>query len=136
MPIFQFNKLIRDKLPEMYGSLHQRIMSRQLSEIALLGALLDKDDEETGELRAAIGDRVKMTDELADKRQIALDFAAIAGISEEEIESRRLEKLEEKGGFSSGIFVEKIMLEQGDEWINYYRGEPNKYPELSDEEDV
>ena len=136
MPTFRFNKIIRNKLPEMYDSLHQRITSRRLTGVALLGALLNKDNEETEELQAVIGDRVKMIDELADKRQIALDFAAIAGISEEEIESRRLEKLEEKGGFSSGIFVEKIMLEQGDEWTDYYRGEPNKYPELSDEENV
>lgn len=130
MPVFKFNKLVRDKLPEIYESLRERIVSRNLGGTDLLSALADKDVEETLELKACIGNKEKMIDELADKRQIQLDFATIAGVTEEEIEARRQTKFQKKGGFADGVFVETIELEDGDEWIEYYRKEPEKYKEL------
>ena len=131
MPIFQFNKLVRDKLPGLYITLQQKIISRKLTGTELLIALRRKLIEEASELPFKAGTREEIINELSDVEQVMKDIKSELDITDEEIEVARKRKFDEKGGFSEGVFVHQIELRNDDKWIEYYRKEPAKYPELN-----
>lgn len=130
MPTFKFEKLVRRKLPAMYKQLNQKITSRQLSDKEFLYALRAKLAEEADEIPIESGDTQKIIQELSDVQQVIEDIKQRLDISSEEIEKARQDKLDKKGNFSDGTFVETISLDESDEWVKYYRNEPSKYPEL------
>lgn len=129
MPKFRFNKLVRDKLPRMYAELNQKIVTRRLTGPELLQALQNKLMEEAAEIPFEKGARDEIVSEIADLEQVIDDMKVAAGISDDEVRLAKLKKLEKKGGFSEGVYVDSIELEDGDEWVEYYRREPKKYPE-------
>lgn len=129
MPSFRFNKLVRDKLPEMYGELNQKIVSRRLVGRELLIQLRAKLVEESAEIPIEDDDREAIIREISDAKQAIKDMQELLNITDEEVEAARLEKFDKKGGFLDGVFVELIELEDNDEWVEYYRKEPYKYPE-------
>ena len=131
MPTFQFNKLVRDKLPQLYARLQQTIITKKLSKDELLLALRQKLIEESREIPFESGSRAEVISELSDVEQVMDDIRAQLGISREEIDEAKQKKFVKKGGFSDGIFVEQIQLNDDDEWVDYYRAEPSKYPEIS-----
>jgi predicted house-cleaning noncanonical NTP pyrophosphatase (MazG superfamily) len=131
MPTFQFNKLVRDKLPDIYEKLGQRIVWRQLTGMDLLKALRSKLVEESEEIPFEEEDRENVIDELGDVEQVIDDIKTKLGISVEEIRGAKQRKFAKKGGFSNGIFVESIELKDGDKWVDYYRQEPEKYKEVA-----
>lgn len=133
MPTFHFNKLVRGKLPEIYDGLNQKITFRRLIGKELLSQLRAKIVEEVSEIPIESDDRVAIIDEIGDAEQGLEDMKTLLKISDDEVEAARLEKLERKGGFTDGIFVETIELEDDDTWVDYYRKEPNKYPEVQDD---
>jgi len=130
MPIFQFNKLVRDKLPAVYTELNEKIVFRKLRGVELLRRLGEKLLEEVAEIPFEEGTREQIIDELSDVEQVMDDIKAQLDISDEEIRAAKSKKFAKKGGFSDGIFVETIELTDDDEWVKYYRQEPNKYAEL------
>ncbi len=130
MPTFQFNKLVRDKLPTHYRQLEQVITFKKLSGLKLLQALRNKLIEETTELPFEDKNRDTLIEELSDVEQVLNDIKTELNISDEEVEAARQKKFSKKGGFLDGIFVELITLADDDEWVSYYRAEPEKYPEI------
>jgi predicted house-cleaning noncanonical NTP pyrophosphatase (MazG superfamily) len=130
MPRFQFNKLVRDRLPDIYEELGQRITWRRLIGRELLKRLRDKLVEEAAEIPIESEDRETIIDELADVEQVTDDIKERLDISDEEVKLAKEKKFAKKGGFSEGIFVEVIELDDGDEWVEYYRREPKKYKEV------
>ncbi len=132
MPTFKFEKLVRSKLPAMYKQLNQKITSRQLSDKEVLHALRAKLVEEADEIPIESGDTQKIIQELSDVQQVIEDIKQRLDISSEQIEKARQDKLDKKGNFSDGTFVETIALDESDEWVKYYRNEPSKYPELKE----
>ena len=134
MPTFQFNKLVRDGLPKMYDELKQVIVQRKLSGKEMLIALRAKLVEESAEIPFEGGDRQKIIEELSDVEQVIADIREQLSLSIEQIEDARKKKLSKKGGFAQGVFVETIRLEDGDEWVKYYRREPAKYPEIKSDD--
>jgi predicted house-cleaning noncanonical NTP pyrophosphatase (MazG superfamily) len=130
MPIFQFNKLVRDKLPQLYVDLRQTIISRKLTGAELLIALRRKLIEEAGEVPFESGTREEIINELSDVEQVMKDIKSETNITDEEVEAARQRKFNEKGGFSDGIFVEQIKLHDDDKWVEYYRAELLRYPEI------
>jgi len=130
MPTFQFNKLVRDKLPAKYGDLNQKIVFQMLKDKELLLRLREKMLEEAAEIPFETGTREQIINELSDVEQVMSDIKAHLDISSDEVETARQKKFAKKGGFSNGIFVESIELQDDDEWVDYYRKEPSKYPEI------
>ncbi len=131
MPTFRLNKLIRNKLVEMYDDLGQGIVSRQLGGKGLQLALRDKIFEETSEIPIESGSRQDIIDEIADVEQVLDDLKSSLSITDDDVQQAKARKLDNKGGFSNGIFVETITLDDNDEWVEYYRNEPRKYTEIS-----
>lgn len=129
MPTFAFHKLIRDKLPTMYAELNQRTVSRKLNGVEWLQALRTKLIEEAAEIPLEADNKEEIVGEISAVEQVLRDLKAALGISDQEVEAARLQKFAKKGGFSEGVFVETIELSDDDEWVAYYRQEPDKYPE-------
>ena len=129
MPRFRFQKLVRDMLPASYASLDQKIVARRLTGKELLSAMRVKLIEEAAEIPFEDGSREDLTNEISDIQQVLDDMKAACGLSDEEVARAQETKFKKKGGFAEGIFVETIELNDGDEWVGYYRKDPKKYPE-------
>lgn len=125
--VFRLNKLVRDKLPNMMEELGQLPEVTTLSGLELKQALIRKIAEELSELDPEADDYQK---ELADLNQAVKDLNEISG-GEETIEAIRHELLDKKGGFRSGQYITNLALSRDDEWVEYYREEPERYPERS-----
>lgn len=133
MPTFRFNKLVRDNFRPIYDKLGQTIRTRELSTDQLKDEIRRKIIEEAKELPIHSVSTEEMAGELADIQQALDDLADKCGVSSEQITKKKAAKFAEKGGFSEGLFVETITLDDNDKWVQYYRNEPEKYPEIEEE---
>jgi len=129
MPIFIFNKLVRDKLQDEYERMGQKAVYRTLSKSELSVALANKIIEEIREIPEG-GTKDDIASELADARQAMEDLMNLHGIKEADIQNIKQKKFDKKGGFAAGAFVESLELEDGDEWVEYYRKEPAIFLEV------
>ncbi len=129
MPKFIFNRLVRDKLPAEYEKLGEKATYRKLSELQHLEALREKVIEELREvpLDGSIEDFEK---EVADTQQAIDDLVALKGANPQAIHDIKLKKADKKGGFKGGHFVETLELSDDDEWVEYYRQEPDRHKEI------
>lgn len=102
---------------------------KTLTDAELFDALKQKAIEEVNEIPAD-GSKQDIAEELADVLQVLEDIARRAGISWVDITKAKEKKFDKKGGFSEGLFVEKVELNADDEWVAYYRKSPEKYKEM------
>lgn len=130
MPIFQLNKLIRDKLPVFYESIGQKANLRVLKKDEHTTALINKIIEEVDEIPTKNVTKKKLAEEIADIQQAIDDLEKLHDISPADIAKAQKAKNEYKGGFSKGIFIETLELQENDTWIDYYRAEPDRFPEV------
>jgi predicted house-cleaning noncanonical NTP pyrophosphatase (MazG superfamily) len=93
-----FNKLVRDKIPEIIADSGQKASFRVLDESEMMSFLEKKLDEEVAEFHES-----KTLDELADIVEVLFAIAESLGHSAFELGSRRRRKLFERGGFSKRI---------------------------------
>jgi len=129
MPIFIFNKLVRDKLRDEYERIGQKASFRTLSRSELSTELINKMTEEIREV-AESGTKEEITSELADVRQAMEDFMKLHSIDEVDIKKAQQKKFDKKGGFAEAVFVESLELKDDDEWVEYYRANPAMYLEI------
>lgn len=133
MPTFIFNKLIRDKLKDLYIELDQQAEYKQLTSEELTEALKQKLIEEVKELLASHS-RDDIVSELADIQQVIQDLMAHEKVSGDEVEAKRVDKFDKKGGFADGHYVSTLRLKKDDEWVDYYRKSPDIFKEIDDDE--
>jgi predicted house-cleaning noncanonical NTP pyrophosphatase (MazG superfamily) len=95
------NKLVRDKIPAICQANGDTPHFRVIDDEEYLKALLDKDDEESQELREN-----PSLEELADKLEVLYAIANLLGHSPAEVENARVKKAKERGGFAKRIFLE------------------------------
>lgn len=94
----EYNKLVRDKIPEWLDSKGVSYEKRIADEVEYKVELIKKLQEEVDEFKEA-GD----IEELADVLEVV---EALRGLPEyTEVEKVRLEKLKEKGGFEQRIIL-------------------------------
>lgn len=98
-----YNKLVRDRIPDIIRADGKKLKSRVLSDEEHLEALLTKVEEELKELREA-----KNAEELADLHEVLLAIGDVLGISREELEKVRANKVAKRGGFQQKIFLEEV----------------------------
>lgn len=130
MPVFRLNKLIRDKLPAIYESIGQKAKLRILSKDEHTQALLDKIVEEVNEIPESNLTKKKLVEEIADIQQALDDIKKLHGIASEDVAKAQKAKDEYKGGFSRGVYLEELELPPNDTWIDYYRADPDRFPEV------
>lgn len=100
----EFNKLVRDKIPEVITNRGERVESAKLSGDALVLALRKKLVEESFEaLDAKSGD--ELLSELADVQEVLYSLCNELNISKDHLEEERQKKFEKRGGFNSGFML-------------------------------
>jgi predicted house-cleaning noncanonical NTP pyrophosphatase (MazG superfamily) len=99
-----YNKLVRDKIPEIIEASGKKFETRVASKEEHTELLEKKLQEEVNEF---IED--KNLDELADIMEVVFGLARNLGYSEEDLNRKRDEKKEERGGFEEGIVLEKVL---------------------------
>lgn len=131
---FKLSKLVRDKIPELFDTLHHTTRTRRLEGTELVTALKAKLIEEATELaQTSPSDQKHELEELADILQVLLDMTAARGLTMETVETVRQAKFDVKGGFNHGIFVDTVCVPSDDEkWLAYYRANPERFPEQID----
>lgn len=99
-----YGKLVRDRIPEIiYNDIGEKPKVRKLTERKEIDtALLRKLVEEALEVQSAL-DRSTLLEELADVEQVLIAIRAFYGISPQELEWVRKQKLSTHGGFSEMI---------------------------------
>lgn len=98
MPVY--NKLIRDKIPEIIESEGKDYKIETLDEEEYIDSLNAKLQEELDEYLES-GD----AKELADLLEVIYAIMDYKGISREEMESIRMKKKKERGGFEDKLFL-------------------------------
>lgn len=98
-----YNKLVRDKIPEMIEADGKTCKTRILSEEEYIAALEEKLNEEVAEYQAD-----KTLEEMADVLEVLHAICVARGYSLEDLEKVRVKKAEERGGFWERIFLESV----------------------------
>ena len=128
MPEFFLNKIVRDNYKDEYPKMGQEAKFIDLTPEQHKELLIKKFIEEASEIDLNES-KEEITGELADLMQIFKDLMTLLGISEQQVEEYRQLKLNKKGGFTNGVYVESIKMNDDDEWVDYYRKKPDVFPE-------
>lgn len=101
-----YNKLIRDRIPEIMEARGVKFKTSILSQDDYKNELLNKLVEESREVQAAKTDRSELIKELGDVLEV-IDYLIIAfGFDSEEIRAVKSERKESRGGFAEKLFLE------------------------------
>lgn len=130
MPKFTFKKLIRDKILEEHLKVGHNIDYSFLSGNELKEALRLKLHEEADEIPIRDEADEEIIEEIADVQQIIDDLKSTYGLSDEAVREVQQKKSDKKGGFQRGVYVNTVEVDEGDEWVDYYRKSPVKYHEV------
>ncbi len=103
-----YNKLVRDRIPEIIQSQGEAPVTRILSDGEYLACLNRKLREETEEY---LNDN--NIEELCDVLEVISALYAALGYSAQDTEQIRATKAEKNGAFSNRIFLEKVITESG-----------------------
>ena len=104
MKTIVYNKLVRDKIPEIIEKDGKTCTCSVLSDEEYLKKLDEKLGEEQAEYQES-----KSMEELADLLEVMHAVAAARGSSMEEVEKIRQEKARKRGGFEKKILLEKVV---------------------------
>lgn len=100
MWIKKYNKLVRDRIPEIISANGQECTTETLSDSDYIRLLDVKLDEELAEYHED-----PCIEELADLLEVLYAAAAARGYSASELEHVRKKKTEERGGFDKKILL-------------------------------
>ena len=95
-----YNKLVRDKIPEIIAQQGESANIRVLSDKEYTAALEQKLDEETAEFH-----KEKNLEELADILEVVYALADDLGYSKDDLLHAYNQKHEKRGGFQNRIFL-------------------------------
>ncbi len=126
---FKVDKLIRDKLPGLMRQNNVTIFERVMETDEYRKRLKDKILEEAYEAFMAETESEHI-EELADLLEVIHALGKVCGISIEEIDQKRLQKKEQKGGFEGRIYSPYVEVASDHENIRYYLSRPEQYPEM------
>jgi len=96
----EFNKAIRDKIPEIIQKDGHTCNVQSLSDEKFIIEIEKKLSEEVTEYQ-----NDKNPEGLADILEVVYRIAQLQGISKEELEKIRIKKLQERGGFEKNLFL-------------------------------
>lgn len=103
MSVIKYDKLVRDRIPEIIRRGGKRCTVRKLSQEEYLQRVDAKLDEELAEYH-----RDRNVEELADLLEVLYAAAIARGYTLEELERVRAEKAEQRGGFSQGWLLLEV----------------------------
>ena len=95
-----YNKAIRDKIPDIIRNSGRECLVKELSDDVFLAELEKKLFEEVQEYHES-----KSVLELADIIEVGLRIASLRGVSGEELEVMRMNKVVQRGAFENNFFL-------------------------------
>ena len=101
-----YDKLVRDKIPEIIEKSGKQYEIEILSDEKYLEMIDKKLDEELMEYH-----KDKNLEELADLLEVIYAATTARGYSIEDLEKVRVEKVEKRGGFDKKILLKKVIEE-------------------------
>ena len=132
MPRFRFDKLVRDKIVEHQLKSGARPKYRRLDKNDHKEELIKKIIEEAREVLSA--SEKSLASEIADVQQAVDDLIEQFNLTEEDIKASKELKRQKNGAFKKGIYVDYVDLDEDDPFTDYYRNNPDRYPEVSEKE--
>lgn len=126
---FKMDKLGRDLGSEQFRAVGVTPHDRMMEPTEFAARLRDKLIEESYE---AIAETTPegMTEELADVLEVIYALGTTLNITPEQIETARLEKRHEKGGFDARMYCEYITMPDDHPYVEYFSKKKDKYPEI------
>lgn len=106
MEVITYNKLVRDRIPEIIEKDGKNCETEVLSDDDYLAMLDAKLDEELTEYH-----QDKNIEELADLMEVIYAVAEARGYSIEQLESVRKDKAEKRGSFKDKIFLKTVQAQ-------------------------
>ena len=106
----KYNKLVRDRIPEIIESSGRTCVTEILSDEDYLKMLDAKLDEELAEYHAD-----QNIEELADLMEVIRTCAVARGYTLEELGRVREEKAAKRGGFEKRILLKEVWMNPGNE---------------------
>ena len=103
----KYNKLVRDKIPEIIERDGKNANFRTLSDEEYINELKKKSYEELDEFCAAVTSK-EAVEELADLLEIIHAHVEVLGTSFDVVEQVRQRKAMDRGGFKNKIFLENV----------------------------
>ena len=100
-----YNKLVRDKIPEIIEEDGKTCKTRILSDEEYIASLEAKLNEEVAEYQED-----KNLEEMADVLEVLQAICIARGYSLEELEVMRAKKADERGGFAEKIYLEYVEI--------------------------
>lgn len=104
MKIIRYDKLVRDKIPEIIRASGRSCATEVLSDAAYLRMIDAKLDEELAEYH-----QDQNLEELADLLEVLRAAAIARGFTLDELESVRAQKAAERGGFAQKILLKEVV---------------------------
>ena len=104
MAVKVYNKLVRDKIPEIIEQDGKKCTVRVLDDEEYLKALDAKMDEELAEYH-----KDQNVEELADLLEVLYAAAEARGFTRDEMETVRKRKAEKRGRFKEKLFLESVI---------------------------
>lgn len=101
-----YNKLVRDKIPEIIQNANKIAVTEVVSDEEYLMLLDEKFVEESKEYYES-----RDLEELADVLEVIYSIVKARGISIEELENIRKKKLEKRGSFGNKVFLKEVVEE-------------------------
>ncbi len=98
-----YNKLVRDRIPEIIEADGKTCTTRILSDGEYVACLEEKLNEEVAEYQADHN-----LEEMADILEVLQAICIAKGYSLEELEALRANKAKKRGGFQKRIFLESV----------------------------
>lgn len=102
MPVY--NKLVRDRIPQVIEATGKEFRTRILDEEEYKKELIIKLKEESEEYFAAESPKESL-EELADMLEVIRALAVVHGATWEELEALREKKAEARGGFQERVYL-------------------------------
>ena len=103
-----YDKLVRDNIPEIIRTNGGEPHFRKLNDEEYWKYLLNKDNEELEEVRAASSLKERKQ-ELADKLELIRAMAEFNGFTLQDIINEADSKKEKRGGFQKRLLLEKVI---------------------------
>ena len=104
MNIIKYNKLVRDRIPEIIEASGKTCKTEILNDAEYLQMIDAKLDEELAEYH-----KDQNIEELADLMEVIYAAAAARGYSIEQLEQVRAEKAAKRGGFQKKILLVEVV---------------------------
>ena len=96
----KYNKVIRDKIPEIIADSGKKYSIKQLDEVSFLAEIEKKLIEEVNEYTES-----KDVEELADLLEVIYRISELRGVNSDELDKIRKDKAKKRGKFDSNQFL-------------------------------